>query len=237
MDRKLFDINESLTWGWQVFKANVGYLILVMLIIWVVEGIFNIPNYLTSRWPPFAIFNILQFIVAVFVSIAIVKISLRFLNGGEADFKDLYEGYPYFLDMLLGAILYFLIVLGGLILLIVPGIYWGLKYQFFRFLIIDRDMNAIDAIKRSGQITQGSKGHLLLFWLAAIGINILGAIACGIGLLVTIPWTYLTYSHIYRKLEYAAEQGMIPSIPGPQEPAPGAPGEGPAAPGEQAPPE
>jgi uncharacterized membrane protein len=221
MDQKKFDIGDSLSFGWDTFKANLGFLILVLLIFWVVTGIFSIPNYFTRYGGPIFIFNILSLVVSVFIAIAVVKISLCFLAGGPADFNDLYDGYPYFLDMLLGQILYGLIVLGGLILLIVPGIIWGLKYQFFPYLIIDKDMNAIDAIKGSGRMTMGEKGHLFLFWLAAAGINILGVIACGIGLFVTIPLTFLAHAHIYRRLEHAADAAQpVAPAPVPAQPIP-----------------
>jgi len=214
MNQKKFDIGESLRFGWETFKSNVGFLILIVLIFWVVEGIFSIPTYATRNPVPVFIFNVIGFLISVFIAIATIKISLRFLAGGPGDFTDLYSGYDYFLSMLIGQILYGLLVLAGLILLIVPGIYWALKYQFYMYLIVDKDVGAVDAIKRSGQITQGEKGHLLLFWLAVIGINLLGAIACGIGLLITIPLTFLAHAHIYRRLEYAAEASQPPAPEG-----------------------
>jgi uncharacterized membrane protein len=225
MNQKKFDIGESLRFGWETFKSNIGFLILILLIFWVVEGIFSVPTYATRSQAVILIFDILGLVIAVFVAIAVVKISLRFLAGGPGDFTDLYEGYPRFLDMLVGHILYVLLVIAGLILLIVPGIYWGLKYQFYPYLIIDKDMGSVDAIKRSGQITNGEKGHLFLFWLAVMGINILGAIACGIGLFITIPLTFLAHAHIYRRLEYASEVAQpaasAPATPQPVPPASG----------------
>ncbi|HEY5494182.1 MAG TPA: hypothetical protein VIK15_06290 [Candidatus Anoxymicrobiaceae bacterium] len=224
MNQKKFDIGESLRFGWETFKSNIGFLILIVLIFWVVEGIFSVPTYAVRNQAVILIFNILGFVIAVFVAIATIKISLRFLAGGPGDFTDLYEGYPRFLDMLVGQILYALIVIAGLILLIVPGIIWGLKYQFYPYLIIDKDMGSVDAIKRSGQITMHQKGHLFLFWLAVVGINILGAVACGIGLFITIPLTFLAHAHIYRRLEYASEVAQpVAPTPDPAQPVPPAP--------------
>jgi uncharacterized membrane protein len=91
-------------------------------------------------------------------------------------------------------------VAGGLILLIVPGIYLGLKYQFFSYLIVDKELGVLDSLKESSQITQGVKWQLFGFSLALIGINILGALAFGIGLLVTIPLTVVAHVFVYRKL-------------------------------------
>jgi uncharacterized membrane protein len=211
MKQKKFDIGESVGFGWDTLKANLGFLILVLLIVWAVEAVFSIPDYFAARSAgPIFIFNILSFIIGIFISIVLIKISLRYTYSEVPDFTDLYTGYPYFLNMLFGSILYALIVIGGLILLIVPGIIWGLKYQFFGYLIIDQDMDAVEAIKKSGKITMGEKGHLFLFALAGIGINLLGALACGIGLFASIPTVFVAHAHIYRKLAYAASAGQAP---------------------------
>ena len=64
-----------------------------------------------------------------------------------------------------------------------------------------------------------------LFWLAVLGINILGMIPCGLGLFITIPLTFLAHAHIYRRLEYAAEVAQpVAPTPVPAQPFPPAPG-------------
>lgn len=218
MDQKKFDIGEALSFGWETLKANLGFFILVLLIFWVVEGVLSIPGYVAYRHvAPIIIFNVISLVISIFVTIATIKISLRFTYGETADFNDLYSGYPYFLNVLLGGILYALIVIGGLILLIVPGIIWAIKYQFFGYLVIDQNLDAVEAIKKSGAITKGSKGHLFLFWLASFGVNILGVLACGIGLFATIPTVWVAHAYIYRKLAYA-QAVSEPVQPAPSEP-------------------
>ncbi len=53
----------------------------------------------------------------------------------------------------------------GLMLLIVPGIYLGLKYQFYGYAIADKGIGPIDALKESDRMTEGAKQNLLIFWL------------------------------------------------------------------------
>jgi len=242
MDQKKFDIGEALSFGWETFKANIGFLILVLLIIWVVEAIFSVPGSFAYRNGALYVFNILSFLVGIFVSIAIIKVSLRYTYGQNADFTDLYTGYPYYLNMLGGSILYALIVIGGLILLIVPGIYWGIRYQFYGYIIIDQDLSPVEAIKKSGRIARGEWWHLLLFTLAVIGVNFLGALACGIGLFVTVPLTYVAHAYVYRRLAYAVamQEGAMappPAMPQPTvpQPSPMQPAQPPAMPPQQPP--
>jgi len=206
MDRKDFSIGDAVSFGWQTLKENLGFLVLAMLVIWLIQIVFSGPQ--SAFWMygsagaqvAGAIFSLLSIIVGIFVTIATVKIGLRYCDSQKADWPDLVEGYTKFWDVLIGSILYGLLVLAGLILLIIPGIYWAIRYHFFPYLIIDRDMRPVEAIKKSGQMTRGVWWHLFVFWLAAIGIEIIGAILCGIGLLFTTPIVLVAVAYVYRTL-------------------------------------
>lgn len=232
MNEEKFYIGDALRSGWEAFKENLGLIILFLLILWVVQSIVTAPFNFSRNSAVLAVGNVLGFIVGIFVSLATIKFSLRLVREHQVDLTDLYTGYPRFLNMLLGSILYGLIVIGGLILLIVPGIYWGLKYQFFGYLIVEQDLDAIEAIKKSGRMTKGQIGHLLLYALAAFGLNLAGVIACCVGVIITIPVTLVAHGYIYARLVYFEDAGAA-AMPGPQgyyPPAGGAVGPGPAAP-------
>lgn len=73
--------------------------------------------------------------------------------------------------------------------------------MFFAGLVVDKGLDPIEALKRSFQITAGKFWDLLLFVLIMLGINILGILCLGVGLLITLPLTSLALIYIYRKLE------------------------------------
>ena len=87
-----------------------------------------------------------------------------------------------------------------MILLIIPGIIWGIKFQFFSCFIVDKGVGPIEALKRSSVITKDAKWDLFLFNLLLILINLLGAICLLIGLFVTIPTTMVDWAFVYRRL-------------------------------------
>jgi len=58
-------------------------------------------------------------------------------------------------------ILYLLIVLGGLFLLIIPGIVWGIRYVFAPFLVIMEGISGREALSSSKAITTGRMGGIL----------------------------------------------------------------------------
>ncbi|NBD73872.1 hypothetical protein GVX82_02415 [Patescibacteria group bacterium] len=107
-----------------------------------------------------------------------------------------------------GTLLYQLITFIGYLLLIVPGIIWSVQYVFFRHAIVDRGLGPLEALALSARITEGVRFELLLV-LCVLGlINLLGLLALGIGLLVTLPWTELVLARVYDRLLRSYEAGL-----------------------------
>ncbi len=210
-----FGKREAIRFGWDTMKDNLVFYFVILVLAWIVTGGLSALGQINiSDFHPFAPFGLLSWIASIFFSIAFIRISLKLVDGSKPDFPDLWLGYRAFWRYLGGSILYFLIVLGGLILLIVPGIVWGIKYSFFGYFIVDRDMGPVDAIKASGRITQDTKGQLFLLGLLFFGIVILGALACGVGLFAAIPVTMIARAFVFRKLEAwtpALEAGAPPA--------------------------
>lgn len=197
-----FTVKESLSFGWKTFKKNWKFLITTFAIV-IVVGM--IPNWLhdwSRKNLPAAsfLFSIIGWIVQMVTSIGLIVISLKFVDNKKPVFSDIYKHYSLLLNYFLGSLLYGLVTIGGFLLLIVPGIIWGIKYQYTTYLIIDRKMGPVEAFKKSGQITYSVK--LKLFWLglAFIGITILGVLALGIGAIVAWPVISLAGAYVYRRL-------------------------------------
>ena len=67
--------------------------------------------------------------------------------------------------------------------------------------IVDKDFDVGKAIEESWKITNGHLIELFLFFLLFIGINLLGVIAFGIGLLVSMPVSTIAFTYMYRHIE------------------------------------
>jgi hypothetical protein len=175
MDGDRLDIGEAISYGWNSMKENVGFFVLVFLIFWVVEGAFYGIGGAFIKYPVVTIIlYIIGWLLAIFIQMSVVNITLRLNKGGEPDFKDIYSAYPYFGKFILAAVLYGLLVLAGLILFVIPGIYWAIKYHFFGYFVIGQNMDPLDALKRSGEITKGSRWSLLVLFIASSGSPLSG---------------------------------------------------------------
>ena len=202
MSNDRFSIGEAFRYSWDTFKENLTFFIVVMLIVLPINvAFFVVDRFITyEKGFIYLIVSTGEFLVTVFIIMALIQIGLHFTAGEKADFGDLYRAYNRYWRFLVGYILYVLIVIGGLILLIVPGIIWAVKYQFFGYFIIDQGMKPKQALTRSGQMTMGVKGDLFVFDLAIIGISILGYLALVIGQIVATPIILLAVAYLYRKL-------------------------------------
>src|SRR5262249_10203656 len=133
-------------------------------------------------------------------------------NLDSVDIKDLWhpQQFWYYVG---AAILSGIIIAVGFVLLIIPGIVLAIMFMFVGYLVIDRKMGPVEALRASKRITTGHKWDLLLLMFAVIGINILGILCLLVGLLVTIPITLLSMVHAYRTLEHKASEVVATGKP------------------------
>ena len=86
----------------------------------------------------------------------------------------------------------------GFILLIIPGIYFAVSYLFAHFFVWFYDVSPTEAVRLSRKTVSGNFGQILLLCLILGGINLLGVLAFGVGVLLTLP---LSYCVVYAAFE------------------------------------
>ena len=199
---RTFPRAEALRFGWETAKKNVRFFIVVLLILAGVSFVFSaIDNSLTQDQVFLRfIIGIANWVISSITGVGLVRIALNFVEKKESKYVDLFNHYDRTVNYMAASILYGLIVAVGIVLLIVPGIIWGIKFQFFTYFVVEKNMGPVQALKASWEMTKGIKWQLFVYGLITIGINILGALALFIGLLWTIPTTLLATAYLYKHL-------------------------------------
>ncbi|MDD5527802.1 MAG: DUF975 family protein [Patescibacteria group bacterium] len=202
---KVFPFKESIKTGWSIARDNFIFFLLAAITLIIFSSLRNfVPLNAIKNHPQLGLLAFVLFVISIFFSIlldlGIIKAILELLDGKKPKFKELFSLSDRVINMFISSLLCFLIVLGGLILFIVPGIIWGLKFSLYRYFIVEKNAGPIEALKLSSQATKGAKWNLFLFGFICVGINILGALCLGIGLFFTIPLTWVAEVFIYRKL-------------------------------------
>ncbi len=194
---------EAFRYGWNMMKNNFGFFIILLLIVGTFYIVPNIVSTLLEQSDPglSGIINLVAMIINLFMGMGMIKVALKMSNDEKGEIDDLFSAWPLFLNYLGGSILYGLIIFGGILLLIIPGFIWAIKFQFYGYFIVDKGMGPIEALKHSAAITAGVKGDLLLFGLLVGCINFLGVLCLFVGLFATIPTTMLALVFVYRALQ------------------------------------
>lgn len=197
-----FPRSEALRFGWEVARKNIRFFVVVLMIITAISFIFSTIDSSFSEdqvFPRFVV-GILSWVVSSITSIGLIQIALNFVEKKDSKYADLFTHYDRTVNYMAGSILYGLIVGLGLILLIIPGIYLGLRLQFFSYLTVEKNMGPVQALKGSWEMTKNLTLKLLLYGLIVTGINILGALCLLIGLFWTVPTTQVATAYIYKHL-------------------------------------
>ncbi|MEK8228578.1 hypothetical protein NKG05_25020 [Oerskovia sp. M15] len=103
-------------------------------------------------------------------------------------------------NVILAAFLVGIMATVGIVLCILPGLAVLLFSAFVYYFTLDKQQDAITAIKSSWSLVAKNFGSVFLLLLALFGINIVGALLCFVGLLVTIPLSYIAVAYAYRRL-------------------------------------
>jgi len=196
-----FTNKEAIKYGWETMKANFWFFCLVLVVTFAISGVFSfLANHFKNDLLLNIVIQIISFIVSLFISVGLTKILLNIYDKKEVKLADLFSGAPQYVNYLVGSIIYSLIVMVGFILFFFPGIYLALKYQFYCYLIVEKNMGPWEAIKASGKITDGYKWKLFGFIMLSLLINLAGLIALIIGMFATIPLIMMAQVYIYKKL-------------------------------------
>jgi uncharacterized membrane protein len=201
MTTESIPMGEAFGWGWNKFKENAPLLVAVQFVAIVV------PTFVQHFGMSMArnafmelIINVVVFVVSATAELGLIKIALRILDGRPVEFANLFDSFDrvgWF------AVARFIMMVGvgiGLVLLIVPGIVIALRLWFIGYVTIDERPVGLDSLQRSIDVTRGFTVDLFLFMLMLVGINMVGFICLGVGILASLPVSVLATAYVFRHL-------------------------------------
>ncbi|HVF69196.1 MAG TPA: YciC family protein [Xanthomonadales bacterium] len=205
---KSFSKKEAIKFGWNTTLKNFW---LFLGITGVVYGVQFLPNlfsgYMEEQELLFGMVNLVLSIASLGLTLGSLKIYLDFVDRKKPQFSDLFSLYnaKMMWRLFAASFIYGIVVLLGLLLLIIPGIYFAIKYGLYCYFIVDKNSGVFESISQSGKITRGHVWNLLAFGLLLFLIAVAGFLALGVGLLVALPAISLAEAFVYRKLSGASK--------------------------------
>lgn len=136
-----------------------------------------------------------------------MKWALAWVNKGSFKFDDLFENLSLkkFIYFVLAIALVVLSVVGGMILLIIPGIIFAVRLMFVKYIIIENDFTPMQALRESKRITKGCRWKLFWFSIVAVLVVLLGFICLIVGIFFAAPLIALATASVYKTLRDQAK--------------------------------
>ena len=185
------NVQDYIRQGWEMFKEHIGEFVGFTLLLFVAYGV-------CSKFAFAGSFIISALAAPLSVGYSIVAFKL--LSGKPLQFGDFFNGFNYFLPLFLFSIAGGFLVSVGMVLLLIPGIYLYVGDMFTTFLIIDYRMDFWQAMETSRKIITKNWFAFFGFSFALFALNLLGTLALGVGLLVSIPVSACAAAIAYKEI-------------------------------------
>jgi uncharacterized membrane protein len=186
-----------LSYGWGKFTANIGPLLLIILLPVVVQIIVSTVGRVIVRGLAGAIiFSVISEVIALMAAIGIFNAGLIITAGGKPDIATAFSSDRWG-EWIVFSLVWGLMVGVGLIFCGVGALVVIAIWGFAPFYFIDQRMSLGDALSASSRTTAAVPGLRVALALTALA-GIAGIIACGIGVLATMPMAYIGAAYLYR---------------------------------------
>lgn len=210
-----WEIGEVLKAAWELYKIHwvtltFGYVLVA--IVGSVPG--QVPGVLvqagvvepnsTEYWAIYTPFALVGWLIGEFFGAGFVLTILNAMRTGQASIGDFFRAGSRFLPYLGMSFLRMIGMVIGLLLLIVPGVVFGLGISLAPYYVIEQHKGPIEALSASWEATKGHKGNLFLLGIVEFFLVIAGMLACCVGLFVVIPVIAVAQAIVYTRLSGTA---------------------------------
>lgn len=204
-----YQVGDAIAYGWQGFTKNAGAVLLIILGVVVIGGGVNALSTVVDNTFLQLLLSFVGFVLSFVIALGLIRAALAITDGRRPSLGEVFQGEgvaQYVIAaIVLGVGFGLLNVIGLVTILLLPftllaALVLTFFVQFVGYAILDEGADAFAGITRSFQVVRDNFGSLLLLMLAAIALNIVGALLCGIGVLVTAPVTVIAYAYTWRHL-------------------------------------
>ncbi|MFZ5954351.1 MAG: hypothetical protein ACOYT8_04615 [Candidatus Dependentiae bacterium] len=184
--------NTTIEQAWHSFKKNLFTLIGASFLKWItLFGLmFAIGGMIVGLGRFFSIGTLLRnnlvlpigfslvllfFMCLIWLSLGFIDIALKITRQQQPHISDLFGQFNKVLPAFIGYAIYWAVVCIGILALLIPGIYMALRWYFFPYVLVDKNVSLVQALKRSSEITKGMKFSLFIYiilmsWLLMIPV-------------------------------------------------------------------
>ena len=181
------EIGNCVSRAWELVKSDfwpiVGVSALMMLIMGIAGAIY------------------VGIIVTGPLMAGLFRYYLLKMRGETVELKD---AFSTFSDVFLQTFLAYLVTAAleavGFLCCILPGIYLAIAWQFTMPLVVDKKIDFWPAMELSRKVISKHWWSFFAFAIVLALVNLLGVLACGIGVFVSFPVTMIALMYAYEDI-------------------------------------
>jgi hypothetical protein len=121
-------------------------------------------------------------------------------EGGKAEIGDVFKGFDDFVPALLAVLVGGIVVGIGFMLCIIPGLLIMALVPTAAYLVAIGEKDGINALKRAWQAVKENLVGSFLCALILVVIGSVGTVLCGVGVLLTMPISFIGMYHMAKQL-------------------------------------
>lgn len=216
-------ISGSFSYGWSKMFDKAFLTLLVAVII---VGLLNGPMGATWESNNTDWFNLFWFIPVALFGLAYAFLFKPVINYGErylflkamreeeTDLRLIFEGFKYkYTRIVLANLIVVALAIIGFVMLIVPGIIVLVRLSFVPFLVMDKDLEPMQAVERSWQLTKGHGWRIFGMAILSFFIFIAGLLVFIVGVLISFMWIQSAFATLYHSvISQNEEDNPIPIL-------------------------
>lgn len=193
---------SAYSYGWGRMKKFFLDLFLISLIVGVVWMPLGIVQGLDGRGTAGgAILQIFAFVYLLLlihpIDFGAAFVFLKAARNEQFEVSDMFLPFQNYMNVVLAGLLKGAIVGIGVAFFIIPGIIFACKLAFVKYLVMDRNMEPVEAVKESWRMTSGYSGDIFVIGLLAVPLAIGGLICFGVGIIPVIIWVRSAFAAMY----------------------------------------
>lgn len=187
-----FNIGDIIEKAWEMFKSRALFHIGFMVLVGGIQAGFTL--YLKDYTFLYSIFLAPPLVCGVYL------VANRQSQKEYLDFQNFFDGFKYWWNLVITNLISSILIVGGIILLIVPGVYLLVGYMFCLLFVIFGGFDFWTSMELSRRLIQTNWLKFFLFLLVLLALNIAGLLFFIIGIFVTIPMSYLAVYILFEEL-------------------------------------
>lgn len=213
---------DAIGQAWKLLQPNlgtwIGAFLIYIVIIGAISGIQGATlgrdaNGAPQIGPTYYLFSLISFLAAQFFVGGFFRMAIANVRTGRAEIGQMFSAGDAILNLIVAGILTTIATSLGFLACIVPGLLLSGLFMFVTPLIVDKKQGALEAIGNSFNALKPQMLMAVLFLIVVVLVGALGALACGVGVLVTAPLALLAVAITYNNFLGGGQSTNQPPMP------------------------